>query len=664
MRFTRLISSFAAIGALSMLVVAGCSSSDNKVTPSGDEGGGGGGGGVAGKTSTTAKVGGSAGTGTTTTTGKAGASGAATTTTTTVVGGAAGAATTVPVSGGAAGAATTTTVPVSGGAAGAATTTTTTTVGGTTGVAGSGSGGTGGVAPTGKTLDDLIGAICGWEFKCCDAGEAKWELGPTIATAAACKSAFVYLLHSDNTPNSPYPATLPGLLTALGYSIDTSKVTENPTGIAACIAQWNARTCNVAGPTKVTPTHCTAGTYGAMDACDLSNLVKPKQPAGQACNFALNQATTTNDIECVAGTSCVNVNDPDNPSTSTPTCVTRGTAGAVCTSDAKCDYGFYCDTTGTGTCLAKAGPGEACAYRNEAAPVAGALAKQCKPGLECNPSTKTCTEFCKTGYVCNGSDFSCPAGQSCIPITTGSVTTFSTCSAAGSTIARCDSAEDCGTNYYCSGTTCAPVLVAGDTCSGTVGSGECGTSRYCTAAKKCAAYTLVDKACTQATTGITSTECDPVNAIGCVYKWDTTLATPAESHVCSAALLANGERCGNGFDCATGKCEFASSSATYRTCIAGAALGAACLATAGTAAPATNITTCQAGFTCKAGACVAQVGPGGNCELSTTPGQPDPSMCKNSVCDAVKWKDASAIMCTDAIVPVTNGGTGVACDGV
>lgn len=659
MHFKRILSSFAAIGTLSVLVGTGCSSSSSNKTTTENTGGTAGTSNAAtgGSSATQTTVGGSSSTagsqatgGTTSATSGGNATGGISTATS---GGNATGGISTATSGGNAAGGTTTGIAGSNPTGGASPTSTT---GGTS---------TGGTSATGATLNDLIGAICNWEFKCCDAGEAKWELGPTTSTAAACKTAFTYLLNSDNTAASPYPATLPGLLTILGYSVDPSKVTENPTGIAACILEWNAKACNSVAPAKVAPTHCTATTYGAIAACDLTNLVKPKQTAGQPCNFALNQSSTGNDIECVAGTSCVNVGDPDNPSTSSPTCVTRGVASAVCTSDAKCDYGFYCDTTGTGTCVAKSGPGEACSYKSETAPVSGQLAKQCKPGLTCNPATKTCVEPCKTGYVCSdvgGSDFSCPSGQSCIPITVGSTTTFSTCSASGSTIPRCNSAEDCGANYYCNGSTCAPVLVAGDTCVGTAGSGECGTARYCNAAKKCAAYTLVNNSCTQATTGITSTECDPVNAIGCVYKWDTTLA--AATYVCAAALLSNGDRCGNSFDCFSNKCEYATSSATYKTCIAGAAVGAACLATASATPPTTNMTTCAPGLTCKSGACVAQVGPGGACESSTTAGQADNTMCKNGTCNSTQWSASSAIMCTDAPVAVTNGGTGVTCDGV
>jgi len=701
------LSSFAAVGAVTLLVIAGCSSDDKKTTI--EEGGGGAAeqGGAApaaaGKGgATTPKAGGAAGQATTPpsagSAGKAptaggappaGAGTAGTTPTSSVAGGGAGAvAGTGPVAqGGVAGGATapkggttaagspSTGGAVPGGAAGTAPVTT----GGVAPVAGAGGAGpvagNTGVAgstnpPAGAKLEDLIDALCGWEFKCCDAGERKWQLGPTVADRAACKDAFTYLLNNDNTKDSPYPGTLYPLLTTLGYSINPSRVTPNPTGIQQCITEVNARVCNPVPPDKApAPTHCTATTFGAIAACDLSNLVKPKQVAGDPCNAAL--APSPNDIECVVGTTCVLAGGPDNPSATIDTCVTRGVAGAVCTSDTKCDYGFYCDTTGTGKCTAKAGPGEACSYKDEVNPVAGDLIKKCKDLLTCNPVTKTCVEFCKTGSLCTGptDDFSCPTGQSCIPISVGTTNTLANCAASGPTNTKCDSAEDCGSGYFCvPGTpfgTCKAVIPANEACTGI--KGECGPGLYCNGTN-CVTYKATATACTPATGSITSTECDPTSSIGCVYKWNTT--TSAAEYLCSAVLLDNGERCGGKHDCKSGKCEYATTAAANMTCIAGAALGQPCIA-GGATAPglANNQTSCAAGLSCQNDACVAQAGPGGTCGSVDTGtgaaalGTPDNDMCKNSVCDSTTWKDAVPTMCTDAIVSKTNGGTNQMCDG-
>ena len=531
---------------------------------------------------------------------------------------------------------------------------------------------TGGATSVGSTrLDDLIGAICDWEFKCCNAGEAKWELGPIVTTSALCKEKFVYLLRNDNAAASPYPANgspaVNGLLIALGYQVDMTRVTENPAGIAQCITQWNARSCNVAADPNAVPTHCTATTAGVLDPCDLTNLVKPKLVAGDICNFALTEGAS-NDVECVAGTTCLATNNPDNPNKNYPTCVTRGIASAPCTLDKDCDFNFYCNTTGH--CTEKGGANAACSYKTPAAPVPGQLDAPCKPGLSCNPVSLKCIENCKADYVCNssaadgGNDFICPAGSSCVPVTVGNdSTSFKICLAIGITAgAKCNSLEDCGGGLYCAGTSCAPRQGLGLACA-TATPGNCVTGMYCKAGTTpvCASYTGNGLTCTQTTTGIAAPECDPSTAIGCVYKWDTSLATPAATHICSNALLANDQRCGNNFDCVSNRCEFATLAATYRTCIAGAAAGASCDATQDNG----QYTTCGVGLTCRAGQCVAQVGPGGNCESTVTTGTADSTLCKAGSCDASQWTAIAAgnVMCTDSPVPALNGGTGVTCDG-
>ena len=210
------------------------------------------------------------------------------------------------------------------------------------------------------------------------------------------------------------------------------------------------------------------------------------------------------------------------------------------------------------------------------------------------------------------------------------------------------------------GTSCAPRQGLGLACDVSV-PGNCVSGMYC-AGTTCASYVGNGKACTQATTSVTSTECDPTTAIGCVYLWDTTLATPAATYICSNALLANAQRCGNDFDCASNRCEFATLAATFRTCIAGATAGASCDATLTDG----QYTRCGVGLTCLAGQCVSQVGPGGNCESPTTPGTADNTLCQNGSCNLDNWKNVgtgSPIMCTDAPVPVSNGGLGVTCDG-
>jgi len=540
----------------------------------------------------------------------------------------------------------------------------------TTGGAGGGANGTGGSSSVSNaTLDDLIGTICDWEFKCCDAGEAKWELGPIVTTSAACKEKFVYLLRNDNSAQSPYPANgssaINGLLLQLAYQVDMSKVTENSTGIAQCLAQWKTLACTAAPDPKLATTHCTGTTAGYVNPCDLTNLVKPTLKAADICNFALTEGAY-NDVECVAGTTCLDKTNPDNSNKNYPTCVTRGVADAPCTLDKDCDFNFYCNSTGH--CIVKGSSGDTCAYKSATAPVPGQMDMPCKPGLACNPTTLKCVSNCTNGYVCNssatdgGNDYICPSGSSCIPVTVGNdSTSFKICAATGATAgAKCNSLEDCGAGLYCASTVCATRVGLAQTCAPTT-AGNCDTGMFCKAGTTniCATYVGNGQACTQPTTGVADIECDPTTAIGCVYKYDTVNAKAG--YICSNALLANDQRCGQDFDCVSNHCEFATLAATYRTCIAGAAAGISCDATQDNG----QYTRCAAGLTCRAGQCVTQVGPGGNCESTSTVGTADSTLCKASVCDDKQWVSVAAgnIMCTDAPVPVLNGGTGLTCDG-
>jgi len=684
MSFSRLATPLAMLSVFSMFVTVGCSSSSTNTAAVGGStalgttggststtGGATGTPGGATSTKTSPSVGGASTTtggtsgvptssvGGVTSVGGAPATGGVTTVMSSSVGGAANTGGVAPTTGG-------TKAATSGGAGTSVVTGGTATAGGAASTGGAG----GATSSSGSTLNDLIAAICHWEFGCCNAGETKWELGPLVTTEAQCVTKFQYLLNSDNTAitASPYPGSyaVSGLLLDLAYKLNPANVTENPQGIQQCVDHWKTLACETAPVASTTAAHCSATSYGVLDPCALTNLVTPKLIAGSICNFSLTEGTSGgNDVECVAGTTCLAVGDAANPSTSNPTCVTRGVAAGSCTLDTDCDFNFYCNTAGS--CTAKGGTGDPCAYK-DAAPVPGKLSIPCKPGLSCNPVSKTCIPDCTANYVCNGTaaeagnDFICPAGSSCIPITVGNdSTSFKVCSTIGALAgAKCNSLEDCAGGMYCAGTSCAPRQGLGLACDVAV-PGNCVTGMYC-AGTACASYVGNGKACTQATDSIKSTECNPGEALGCVYLWDTTLTTPAATYICSSTLLANAQRCGNDFDCASNRCEFATLAATFRTCIAGAAAGASCDATLTDG----TYTRCGVGLTCLAGQCVAQVGPGGNCESTTTPGTIDNSLCQNGSCNATQWKNVgtgSPIMCTDAPVPVANGGLGATCDG-
>lgn len=570
---------------------------------------------------------------------------------------------------------TTSSVVLSGGSGGLAGQSSTALVAGANSLAGAAGAAGATTAPRVQTLDDLIGAVCDWEFRCCSAGEARWELGPTTTTAAACKEKFVYLLRNDTAADSPYPEgsnpQVLGLLTQLGYQIDLSKVTENPTGIAACVAQWTAKSCNPLPGPVVAQAHCSEAASIQANPCALANLVTPKLGAGDVCNFSLTESST-NDVECVPGTTCLDTNNPDNRNKTAPTCVTRGVANAFCTFDKDCDFGHYCSSS-TGKCTEKGSIGAACSYKSPNAPKPGAVASPCKPGLSCNPVSLKCVKDCTLDAVCNaeatdkGNDFACPTGSSCIPITiavNSDTTSFKTCRPLSIAAERCNSLEDCAAGLYCDGTgVCATRAALDAPCSPEI-DGQCTAGAYCNG-ETCAALIALNGSCAQATGTITNQACNPATTIGCVFQWDAT--NQEIKHVCSNALLANGVRCGADIDCQSARCEFAGAAATFKTCIEGAKLGENCdMGT--TVDELTSVdgrVRCAAGLRCDetTGLCVALSGPGGSCADST--GAKVDDNCSNSLCDATQWTeiDPSLVMCTDAPVNAFNGGTGVVCDG-
>jgi hypothetical protein len=527
----------------------------------------------------------------------------------------------------------------------------------TTGSAGTSTGGSGSTPTT--ALNDLISAVCAWEFNCCDAGEARYELGPTLRDATTCKEKFVYELRVGNSEKSPFPtSTVSTLLNTLGYVVDLERVTEYPIGINECIKTWQSRECNRA-PTTNVGAHCTGEPATGKDACALSNLVKPKLQAGATCNLALAETTTSNDVECVPGTTCVAASTEDNTA-SVPRCMTRGSEGVLCTSDKSCDFDHYCNFT-SGKCTRKAAAGETCAYKNEAAPVSSELSLPCGSGLFCNPVSKTCVGSCQTGSLCNdgagstGNDWACKSGESCLPLVIGSTQErFKLCGAAANTVARCDSSEDCGAGYFCNAGACAVVGKSGAECNGTVG--ECEPGLFCKdgLVPACSSYVTLGTVCTPRSTGTTeSRECNPVEATaGCVYN-----PTALTKHVCSATLVANGAECGGDWDCVSQRCESTNAAELGWRCTAGAPVGAPCDNLTASA----DALRCGAGLACIGGQCIAQVGPGESC--ATADGAADPLRCRNGHCDALAWQDASLVLCTDAPVPVRNGGSNVTCDG-
>ncbi|MBN1606702.1 MAG: hypothetical protein JW940_08710, partial [Polyangiaceae bacterium] len=523
-----------------------------------------------------------------------------------------------------------------------------TTTGGTTGDDDDDDSGTGGASGGDDKLDDLIAAICDWEFRCCDAGERKYRLSPYVQDAADCKERFVYQLRESNETDNPYESgnAAGGLLATLGYVIDLSRVTVNVESVEACIDAWNDADCY--SKDMFTPAeHCTAASGEAEDPCAYDSLFSPKLKQGEDCTLALAEGAT-NDIECLPGSTCA------MPAGSTrPICIRRGVQGGQCTKNADCDFDFYC--TDAGKCTAKAGAGEDCSYEDPEEPLPGEERDLCKAGLTCNPATEKCVEACTVGAICSGAayDAECPVGASCAPLTVNDDTTsFHVCRALGkSSSARCDDEADCEPTWYCAAANvCASDADIDDDC--TVDA-QCPEGTYCDdTTVECTAYAQPGDECDR-TGDLVTNLAEECGSRLCIVDPDTA---PSLTTVCSSSKLNNGQPCLLNYDCKSSLCEQADEADETYTCIAGAKAGDDCDTDVTTA----DGLTCGPGLACDPddGTCVAQVGPGQDCEVEAG-GSGDPLICTNTSCVA-QWDQ---FMCTDALVPETNGGSGVTCDG-
>jgi hypothetical protein len=510
--------------------------------------------------------------------------------------------------------------------------------------------------PASGDVDDLIASICDWEFRCCDDGERKFRFGPSITDAATCKERFVHELRNSNSTKNPFaggPAA-GGLLASLAYAINLGRVDVNADAVAACTEQWNALECNQPAPDEVE--RCTAGNSDEVNPCALNELFKPILEQDATCTPSLGQSGT-NDIECVEGTSCLTAEDPANGN-GVPSCIKRSVVEEPCTEDVDCDFGLYCDGS---SCAEKGDLGDECSYEDDEG--SGMHPNTCKPGLSCDPDSKECVAACSEGYECLV-DSQCPADFSCAPVYADDDELFHVCRSLGSkTTDQCDDQNDCVADQYCNKGVedtignCAGDKDVDEDCTSVAG--ECVEGTYCDAVDvQCKAYNTPDEQCTRADNTSADPkdfpECAPSTA-GCFPRYNEDAV--AVEYFCRNAKNANGADCWVPADCQSGKCEAVSdeelAAEPYRTgwvCTAGADVGDECDVSH----------SCRAGTVCDPveAECVEQIAPGANCENPDTESA-DSYLCANSVC-AEQW---DMLICSDAPVPESAGGSGVTCDG-
>jgi hypothetical protein len=515
----------------------------------------------------------------------------------------------------------------------------------------SGDGGTTEPPPASGNVDDLIGAICEWEFRCCDDGERAYRFGPSIADAATCRERFVQELRESNSTKNPFVAgqAAGGLLASLAYAINLSRVEINEEAVAACTEQWNDLGCNEPAPDEVE--RCTAGNTDVVNPCSLNELFKPVLEQDDTCTPSLGQGGS-NDIECVEGTSCLAADDPANGN-GFPSCIKRGLIEDFCQDDSDCDFGLYCDGS---SCAEKGDEGDDCTYDDDEG--AGIHPNSCKPGLSCDPESLVCVAACTKGYECQ-SDYQCPDGLSCAPVYADDEL-FHVCRDLGDSITdQCDDQNDCVEDQYCNRADPADTIgnCAGDKdvdeeCTGVTG--QCTDGTFCDAVEgTCKAYNTPDEECSRADNTSADPkdfpECSPTTA-GCFPRYDADNATL--QYFCRNAKNANGVECWVAADCQSNKCELdpAEESPTGYVCTAGADVGEDCDA----------YMSCKAGAVCdpEAGECVAQLLPGEDCENPDTE-MADSYLCANGMCSE-QW---DSLICSDGPVPESAGGSGVTCDG-
>lgn len=505
--------------------------------------------------------------------------------------------------------------------------------------AGSSSGGNGGTGPTGEgDPDDVVAASCDWEFRCCNAGERNYRLSPFATDAATCTSRLVFQMRQSNATANPHAtgsAAPGGLLGTLAYVVDLNRVTVSASGVQECKDAIDARGC----ATEPDPNARCNGP-GAADPCALTNIFEPKLAIGAECTAALAEGGIYNDVECVAGSTCLPAGHDDNPN-DVPTCVKRGLESEPCTQDDDCDFNFFCSNTGS--CTEKGDANETCSFNDVAEPAPGDENVQCKAGLSCNPASLTCVPSCTLGFTCatNGgdADLACPAESGCAPLEVGEGNNaFRVCEPLGTTAAdRCNSDADCVASRYCDGSVCQADITANNACTA---QNQCAAGLHCDVNNtgNCIANLAAQAVCAD------DFQCGPSSA-GCL-----NLGTEFQ---CRNSRLTNGTACGDDDACTSGRCEFANG-ASSRTCIAGATAGQDCDALEEDNAA----QTCAPGLLCFDGSCTLQAAPGTSCD--NPDGDPDNNMCANGVACDPQW---DADLCTDAAVAKTNGGTGLTCDG-
>ena len=430
-------------------------------------------------------------------------------------------------------------------------------------------------------LDELIGTLCEWDFKCCSEGEIDYRLGPFTTDEANCTERFVEQLHSNDDEDAETPRG--DLLYVLGFAVRLDRSEPNPQAVSDCRDELDGRGCNEPWDED---TYCDPGDDPAESPCDLRNMFTGKQKVGDPCSGAL--SSLGYDIECEAGSTCEEMDG-------TFICVDKGLDGDFCEAHHTCDQGLFCDIA-TGTCSPRRDIGQACAFDDPDAPDAGTETVPCREHLTCDPSSETCVQYCSLGYDC-GADEQCGQGNSCIPVDMDD-NTYTYCLPRGDVNGdRCDTERDCADDFHCNGGACAFDRAQGLSCTA---DNQCQAGLYCDlgGTGECEIVNNANELCAA------DRECNPSTTLGCM--------TSDDGARCRTALLENGDDCvpgeragtASGNWCESGVCEDISDDALYNpVCHLGASVDEECDESDATV----DVDRCAVGLYCFEDVCKAKL---------------------------------------------------------
>jgi len=319
------------------------------------------------------------------------------------------------------------------------------------------------------SVADLAQGICDVTFRCCDTGEAAYQLGPFV-DEASCGERLLRAAELGDATGFVVPAgngmvMMPNVA-VLDRAVEEGRVEVDATALDACLDYLRHLPCNQY-ETPVEPTVCVRPDPPEPDLCESALLFRGLVAEGGACS------SPGTSLECKTGLACLGVASLGVAGV----CVARGEEGEFCFDDGDCGPDLYCSLL-DGTCRFPGGEGDACAYadRDDPSPDEFTLLLECAEGLYCDPVTDACVAPCERGARCY-EDVQCDEafGLRCI---------MRRCDLPRVIGSQCEQPEDCEDGLRCAlppvggtGLVCQELLADGLPCD--LGNSADCASGYC-----------------------------------------------------------------------------------------------------------------------------------------------------------------------------------------